>query len=103
MPLLPLGPCPLHLTAAVLSNQKRVNMFKQLGCVTSIYDKRHKANKKQDHPTAGESGAEAAAAEECDPYDDGAEVPLRALLRNGPRIEASFPGMVRAQGSRIRC
>jgi hypothetical protein len=58
-------------------------MFKQLGCVTSIYDQRHGSNHRE-----GDVNTTA-----CDPFGMHA-LPLRSLLRNEEKIDASFPGII---------
>lgn len=67
---------------------QRINMYKQLGCVTSIYA-----------TSALDSNGTKAAA--CDPYGD-VELPLRSLVRNAPRIDSSYPGMIEVMAECLR-
>jgi len=55
-------------------------MFKQLGCVTSIYDSRYQ-------------NASSGAMPECDPFGSN-ELPLRELIRNEGKIDSTYPGMI---------
>lgn len=58
---------------------QRINMFKQLGCVTSIYDKRRDVNM--------------TGTMDCD-IEKGKGLSFRSLVRNEEKIDKSFPGVI---------
>ena len=76
-----------YMPAANTIRIQRINMYKQLGCVTSIY-----ATSKLDNKSTAAA---------CDPCGED-DFPLRSLVRNAPRIDSSYPGMIEVMAECLR-
>jgi hypothetical protein len=66
-------------------------MFKQMGCVTSIYDKRRDASKGN---SSASSSSFSSSIMECDLDNKSNQLKFRSLIRNEEKIDKSFPGII---------
>ena len=89
-------------------DNQRTNVYKQLGCVTSIYDTRNNNNKKNEAHRSGYNSSSSSGSTGVPPCDSREEldaineVPLTSILRNGPAIEAAWPGLTALMSAALR-